>query len=81
MRLPRKIWERDHYSVPRAGQSVPMSRSASYRAAQIGFFGPLVEDNGFFWIPKKPWDRRLKRLRGKSRRSRRKSTTTAEENA
>jgi hypothetical protein len=57
-----------------------MSRSASYRAAQSGFFGLLVEDDGFFWVPKKSWDRRLKRLRGP--KSRRKSTiTTAEEPA
>jgi hypothetical protein len=75
MRLPRKIWKRHHYSVPRAGRLANLSRSASYRAAHSGFFGPLVKDGGFFWVPKKPWDRRLMRLRRKSRRSLRKSTT------
>jgi hypothetical protein len=65
MRLSRKLWELDHYRVPAAGRKIKMSRSASYRAAADGLI-PTVEDNGFLWVPKKPWDRIAKQiLRGR----------------
>jgi hypothetical protein len=61
MRLTRRLWRLDHYSVPAAGRKVKMSRSESYRAAQRGLI-PTVEDNGFLWVPKELWDQRVKRL-------------------
>jgi hypothetical protein len=59
--MTRKMWRRNYYTIAQAGKKARMSRSAAYRAADSGVM-PLVEDDGFFWVPKGPWDKQLQRM-------------------
>jgi len=63
MRLSRKLRGRFYYRVPVAGAQVGWSRSESYRAAERGDL-PVerVEGSRLLLVPRKIWDRRVRRL-------------------
>jgi hypothetical protein len=64
MHLSRELRRRLYYSVPTAGAKVGWSRSESYRRAAAGDL-PVEIDGGLLLVPKKPWDKRVrKQLRG-----------------
>jgi hypothetical protein len=61
--ISRKVRRRFYYSVPEAGRKVGLGRSQSYRAAELGHI-PAERDGKFLLVPRKPWDRQVKRLLG-----------------
>jgi hypothetical protein len=63
------MWLRHHYTVVQAGKKAQMSRSAAYRAAESGMM-PVIEDEGFLWVPKGLWEAQLERLLSGKQRSR-----------
>jgi hypothetical protein len=67
--ISRKVRRRFYYSVPEAGGKVGLRRSQSYLAAAAGQI-PTERDGKFLLVPRKPWDREVKRLlRGNALRS------------
>ena len=67
--ISRKIRRRFYYSVPEAGRKIGLGRSQSYRAAELGQI-PAERDGKFLLVPRRPWDREVKRLlRGNTQRS------------
>jgi hypothetical protein len=68
--ISRTVRRRFYYSIEDAGALVGLGRSQSYRAAELGQI-PTERAGKFLLVPKKPWDREVKRLmRGPKRRSR-----------
>jgi hypothetical protein len=66
--ISRKVRRRFYYSVPQAGRKIGLGRSQSYRAAELGQI-PAERDGKFLLVPRKPWDREVKRLlRGDAQR-------------
>jgi hypothetical protein len=66
--ISRKIRRRFYYSVPEAGRKIGLGRSQSYRAAELGQI-PAERDGKFLLVPRRPWDREVKRLlRGNTQR-------------
>src|SRR5215831_12363596 len=61
--ISRKVRQRFYYSVPVAGAKAGLGRSQSYRAAEDGLI-PTVRRGKFLLVPRKPWDRTVKRLLG-----------------
>ena len=61
--ISRRVRERFFYSVPVAGAQIELGRSESYRAAEDGLI-PTVRKGKFLLVPRKPWDRTVKRLLG-----------------
>jgi hypothetical protein len=59
--ISRKVRQRFYYSVPIAGAKVDLGRSQSYRAAEDGLI-PTVRNGKFLLVPRKRWDRTVKRL-------------------
>ena len=59
--ISRKVRQRFYYSVPEAGRKIGLGRSQSYRAAELGQI-PAERDGKFLLVPRKPWDREVKRL-------------------
>jgi hypothetical protein len=59
--ISRKIRRRFYYSVPHAGRMIGLGRSQSYRAVELGRI-PAERDGKFLLVPRKPWDREVKRL-------------------
>jgi hypothetical protein len=80
--ISRKVRRRFYYTVPDAGEKINLGRSQSYVAAEISQI-PVERHGKFLLVPRKLWDRQVKRLlRGPApRRSRKVSvaetTTTA----
>jgi hypothetical protein len=78
--ISRKVRQRFYYSVPDAGRKIGLKRSQSYLAAEQGQI-PTERDGKFLLVPRKPWDREVKRLlRGQASRNAAKgeaTTTTA----
>jgi hypothetical protein len=71
MRLSRKLRSRFYYSIAQVG----WGRSEAYRAARRGDI-PTEKNGRFVLVPRKQWDRKVKRyLRGP--RSRRKTEAAA----
>jgi hypothetical protein len=62
--ISRKVRQRFYYSVPVAGAKIELGRSQSYRAAEDGLI-PTVRKGKFLLVPRKPWDRTVKRLLGR----------------
>jgi len=62
--ISRKVRQRFFYSVPVAGAKIELGRSQSYRAAEDGLI-PTVRRGKFLLVPRKPWDRTVKRLVGR----------------
>jgi hypothetical protein len=66
--ISRKVRRRFFYSVPEAGRKIGLRRSQSYRAAELGQI-PTEREGKFLLVPRKPWDREVKRLlRGDAQR-------------
>jgi hypothetical protein len=67
--ISREMRKRFFYAVPVAGAQIGLSRSGSYRAAEMGLI-PTERDGRFELVPRQPWDRRVKKLlgSGKARR-------------
>ena len=66
--ISRKVRRRFFYSVPQAGRKVGLKRSQSYRKAELGQI-PTERVGKFLLVPRKPWDREVKRLlRGNAHR-------------
>jgi len=61
--ISRKVRQRFYYSVPVAGAKIELGRSQSYRAAEDGLI-PTVRKGKFLLVPRKRWDRTVKRLLG-----------------
>ncbi|WP_141686844.1 hypothetical protein [Bradyrhizobium sp. LMTR 3] len=61
MRLPQELRERHYYSVDIAGAQIGWSRAGSYRAAERGDI-PVERDGRFLLVPKRKWDRIVKRI-------------------
>jgi hypothetical protein len=59
--ISRKVRRRFYYSVPEAGRKVGLARSQSYLAAAAGQI-PTERDGKFLLVPRKPWDREVRRL-------------------
>jgi len=59
--ISRKVRARFFYSVPIAGAKIELGRSQSYRAAEVGLI-PTVRKGKFLPVPRKRWDRTVKRL-------------------
>ena len=59
--ISSKVRQRHYYSVPVAGAKIELGRSQSYQAAQDGLI-PTVRDGKFLLVPRKRWDRMVKRL-------------------
>jgi hypothetical protein len=59
--ISRKVRRRFYYSVPEAGRKIGLGRSQSYRAAELGQI-PAERDGKFLLVPRKPWNREVKRL-------------------
>jgi hypothetical protein len=75
--ISRKVRQRFYYSVPAAGAKIELGRSQSYRAAEDGLI-PTVRKGKFLLVPRKPWDRTVKRLLGRDRRRKATASTTTE---
>jgi hypothetical protein len=61
MRLPRNIRRRFYYPVADAGAQLGYSRAESYRRAEAGDI-PTERDGKFLLVPRRKWDRIVKRL-------------------
>jgi hypothetical protein len=61
LHLGRKLRRRLFYTVPDAGRLLGWSRSESYRRAQSGDI-PVETDGGLLLVPRKEWNRRVRRL-------------------
>jgi len=61
--ISRKVRQRFYYSVPVAGAKIELGRSQSYRAAADGLI-PTIRKGKFLLVPRKRWDRTVKRLLG-----------------
>jgi hypothetical protein len=61
MRLSRKQRKRHYDPIPKAGKKAGWSRSESYRRAADGTM-PVERDGRYFWVPRKLWAEKLKRL-------------------
>ena len=75
MRLSRKLRLRFHYSIPVAGAQVGWGRSEAYRAARRADI-PTEKNGRFVLVPRKQWDRKVKRYLRRPR-SRRKTEAAA----
>lgn len=73
--ISRKVRQRFYYSVPVAGAKIELSRSQSYQAAEDGLI-PTVRRGKFLLVPRKPWDRTVKRLLGRDRKLKATTSTT-----
>lgn len=62
IRLSRKLRRQVYYTVEKAGQKVPWSRSESYRAVHRGDM-PVELDGKYFRVPKKAWDAKVEMIR------------------
>ena len=65
--MSRLLRDRSYYRVPKAGAKLGMSRTESYEAAKVGLI-PTERDGKLLLVPKRPWDRRVRRLLGKKHR-------------
>jgi hypothetical protein len=63
--ISRKVRQHFYYSVPVAGAKIELGRSQSYRAAEDGLI-PTERRGKFLLVPRKPWDRTVKKLLGKA---------------
>jgi hypothetical protein len=61
--ISRSVRGRFYYSVPAAGAKIELGRSQSYRAAEDGLIR-TVRKGKFLLVPRKRWDRTVKRLLG-----------------
>ena len=69
--MSRKLRQRFYYKVEIAGAKAGLSRSESYRAAWRGDI-PVERFGRLLLVPRKQWDREVKRLlRGQRAKSRR----------
>jgi hypothetical protein len=59
--LGRELRRRHFYSVEAAGAKVGWSRSEAYRQCARGNV-PVVADGGLLLVPKRIWDRRVRKL-------------------
>jgi hypothetical protein len=59
--ISRKVRQHLYYSVPVAGAKIELGRSQSYQAVQAGLI-PAVREGKFLLVPRKRWDRTVKRL-------------------
>jgi hypothetical protein len=59
--ISREVRRRFYYTVPDAGRKVGLKRSQSYLAAEQGQI-PTLRDGKFLLVPRKIWDREVKRL-------------------
>ncbi len=68
--VSRRLRQARYYAVPTAGGMIGLGRSDSYRAAAEGVI-PTERDGKFLLVPKRLWDREVKRLlRGAKSRTR-----------
>jgi hypothetical protein len=57
-----------YYTVPTAGGMVGMGRTQSYDAARAGQI-PTERDGKFLLVPRRPWDRQVRRLLKRPRKA------------
>ena len=77
--ISRVVRWRFYYSVPQAGAMVGLTRSMSYLAVEQGQI-PAERLGKFLLVPRKPWDREVRRLlrgRAKARRRQQPAANTA----
>jgi hypothetical protein len=79
MRLSRKQRRRHYDPIPKAGERAGWSRSESYRRARDGTI-PVEKDGKYFWVPRKLWAAKLKRLLRGPRECRDAASAAAENN-
>ena len=59
--MSRKLRQLNYYTVPDAGSQVWLKRTQSYEAAEAGVI-PTERHGKLLLVPRKPWDRKVKRL-------------------
>jgi len=71
-----KLRRRFYYTVPGAGGMIGLGRSQSYEAAEAGQI-PTERIGKFLLVPRKPWDRKVKRLLGGRKQQPKREAATA----
>ena len=64
--LSRTLRQRHYYRVPGAGAKIGLKRTQSYEAAWAGEI-PTERMGKFLLVPRRLWDRKVKRLLAKAR--------------
>jgi hypothetical protein len=75
--ISRKVRQRFYYSIPVAGRMIGLGRSQSYRAAEQGQI-PTKRKGKFLLVPRKSWDRTVRRLLGGATQTAREAAAQAE---
>ena len=62
--ISRTVRQRFYYAIPDAGRMIGLGRSQSYKAVEDGLIPVKRLGKKFLLVPRKPWDRTVKRLLG-----------------